>query len=348
MYSTKVAQLQTLQMSTTAPSGFRQTSQILSGFRTHSFRLTARATLTLAGGPATALRNAGSVWGAISNVGLVENGVDRWNVPGLFLRYLSEMVAPQPQPFQRVTAFANGAYTLEESVIIPFAWPLGVTPVETCFVERNPRQASFVFAVLNPAGTQLVATPGTAVFTNVTISVEQIYDDLLAIKPLFVPTARMVQQQITGASTNLDFFLRTTERLRAVIIGQQTDIGDVEDIISAAALRGDFRDIIGPGQVTWDDLVKGWATYLYGGGIRNFGFSATAAQPTTDTYLGLNFQEAGRLGNTLDPNTDVNLRLNLTAQPSVTGGAATSFVNAMLIELERIPGRTADNVNFGR
>lgn len=345
-FSTRVAQLQTLQMSTTAPAGFRQTSQILSGFRVHSFRLTIRGTVILAGGPATALRNAGSLWGAITSVGLVENGVDRWNVPGNFLRYISEFVAAQPQPYQRITSLADGAYNLEESVQIPFAWPIAVAPVETCFVERNPRQASYVFAVLNPAGTQLVTTGGTATLSNVTITVEQVYDDLLSIQPAFVPTARMVQQQITGASTNLDFFLRTTERLRMVVVGQQTAVGDVEDIISQLALRGDFRDLIGPGQVNWDDLVKGINMAQQGGGLRNFGYSTSAAQPQQDVYLGLNFQENGRLGNTLDPNTDVNLRLNLTAQPSVVAGATVSYVNACLLELERVPGRTLPVLPF--
>lgn len=340
MYTTKISGLQTLNMSTTAPPGFRQTAQILSGFRTHSFRLTARATLTLAGGPATALRNAGSIWGAITNVGIVENGEDRWNVDGMTLRALSQTISARSLSAQRVTAFANGAYTLEESVEIPLAWPLGVSPVETCFIERDPRQATFVFAVLNPAGTQLVETPGTAVLSNVTITVEQIYDDLAA-PPLFSPTARMIQQQIVASSTNIDMFLRTTEYLRGFIVGQRTDIGDVEDIITTLAVRGDFRDLIGPGQVPWDDLVKGYAEFMYGGDLRAFGFSATAAQPASDVYLPLIFQENGRLGNILNPQRDVNLRLNMTALPSVTGGAAASFVNVCMLELERIPGRTA-------
>lgn len=348
-FTTKIQQLQTI-VPSILPIGQRNYSNMISGVRTHQLRFRIRATATLAGGPATAIRNAGSLWALIDNVGIEENGEDRVNIDGRFLRQLSQMVAARPLSATRLATYANGAVTLEESAVLPLAWPLAVTPVETAFVERAPKQQTRVFVVANATTgttTLLATTAGTVTISNLTVQVEQVFDDV-AMKPLFIPTIRRQSDAVPSANPNQLVYLKSDKWIRALILRQDSTVGEVDDIVSALALRGDFRDYIGPGLVDFEDLVRSQEA-IFGGDLSAAGIDATAVapvQPDRNVYLGLNFQENGRLSNILNPNTDLNLRWVLNATPSVTAGATTSRVDTLIYELERIPGITAEGAPF--
>lgn len=322
-------------------------SRLISGVKTLGLLFRLRATITLAGGPATALRRAGSAFGLIDQIGLEDNGRDVANMSGLMLRFLSQMVSAQHLTATRITSYANGATALEETAFLPFAWPQSVSPIETAFVERDPRNALQAFAVWNNTGTKLVATGGTAVLSAVTLTVQQVLDPDMGRQPVFIPEYRVISQPITASVINNPIYLKTNQFLRGLVIQQDTDIGEVDDIITSLTIRDDSRDYVGPNPVLFEDLARA-QELQFGGNMHAFGFdgSAAATQPNLNAYLGVNFQEAGRLSRALNPEAGQNLRLEVTGLPSVTGGAATSSIRTLLMELTRWPGRTTPTIPF--
>lgn len=349
MFNTKMTALPTI-VASLLPTGQRNYSNMISGVRTHAIRVRISGTATLAGGPATAIRNAGSLFALVDAIGIEENGEDRVNIDGRMLRALSQMVSPRSLSATRLSSYANGAYNLSESAIIPFAWPLGVTPVETCFVERAPKQQTRVFAVFNATtGTTalLATTGGTVTISNLQIKLEQIYDDA-AIKPLFIPKIRNYSEVIAGANSGQIIYLKSDRWIRALIARSDSTVGEVDDVVNNIALRGDFRDYVGPGLVPWVDLVRG-REFEFGGTLTAAGIDATAAapvQPDRTCYLATNFQEAGRLSNILNPNVDLNLRWVADVQASVTAGATVTRLDTCFYELERVPGITSEGAPF--
>lgn len=349
MYNTKTTALPTI-VASLLPVGQRIYSNMISGVRTHAIRVRIRGTATLAGGPATAIRNAGSLFALVDAIGIEENGEDRVNIDGRMLRALSQMVAPRPLSAIRLASYANGAYALEESAVIPLAWNLGVSPVETVFVERAPKQQTRVFTVFNASTgttTLLATTAGTVTISNLTITLEQIYDDA-SIRPIFIPRIRNYSEVVPGANAGQIIYLKSDRWIRGLILRQDSTVGEVDDIVNNIALRGDFRDYIGPGLVNFEDLVRG-REFEFGGSLTAAGIDATAAapvQPDRNVYLATNFQEAGRLSNILNPNVDLNLRWVADVQASVTAGATVSRLDTMFYELERVPGITAEAAPF--
>lgn len=348
MYKEQTSGLATISPATVG-AGTRGYARMISGVRTLGIRLRIRATATLAAGPKTALRNAGSLWACVDQVGIEENGVDRVNVPGKYLRVLSEMVAPGQLPNTvRIASYADGAVVLEETAVIPFAWPLGAQPVDTCFLQRDPQATCQVFVMMNSVTTTTqLATTGTVTLSNITVEVQQVYDDSVDLKPYFIPTYRMISEPINAAVTAFPIWLRTAKYLRGIIVGQDTSVGEVNDIINNLALRGDNRDLIGPQSVSFEDLATN-ALWEFAGPFFAHGYDASVAatQPSTHVYLPINFQRQGRLGNILNPLRDFNLRVEVDGQASVTAGAAASTVRIMMMELERVQGLTAPELPF--
>lgn len=332
---------------TAAQSGQKAYTRLQGGVRTHGLIFRIRGTVTLAGGPATALRNAGSLWSIIDAVGMEDNGKDVCRIDGMTARALSQMVAARSLTAQRINGYANAAYTLEESIYIPFAWPLAVSPVESVYVEPDPRNALQAFVVHNAnastfVSTKLATTPGTATVSGVTVDVIQVYDTDKD-RPLFLPFYRQIQEVVAGTATEFPFYIKTDNLLRGMIIGQDTSgVGNVDDIISAIAVRSDGRDIIGPSLANWETLVR-QCEQEYGGDLGSFGYDASAAatQPTLSTvYLPILFQQSGRLSNVLNPAADRNLRAVLSVAQSGVAAAGTSLVKATLFELLELPGVT--------
>jgi hypothetical protein len=332
-------------------AGQRAYARMVSAVRTGYLHFRIRATVTLAGGPQTAMRNAGSLWSLVDFIGIEENGKDRVNIPGTFLRVLAEMASARTLSAVRITNYANGAYVLEESATLPLAWPLAVRPYDTVFMQRDPAATCQVFAVFNTIAAGLATSlgdAGTATISGLSLDCEQVYDDSLGIKPFFIPNIRMISEPITGAVTGFPVRLLTTKHLRAAIIGQLASVvGEVQDVINALVLRSDERSIIGDRPVDFENLVCD-AEREFGGNIRNHGFdgSAAATQPVGNTYLPLNFQRQGQLGEVINPLRDVNFRAEIEGQASVTAGAGTSRVQVLLYELERVRGLTAGALPF--
>ena len=344
---------QTQQLARIVPTvaGQRATTDMISAVRTLYLDFRIRATVTLAGGPQTAMRNAGSLFALVDQIGITENGRDRALMDGRMLRVLAEMVAARTLSATRISNYANGAYVLEESARLPFAWPLGAQPVDTAFMQRVPEakcQAFAQFSAIAAGLTTTLGNAGTATISALSLDVIQGYDDSLGVKPHFIPSYRTVATPIAGTVTDFPVLLATERYLRAAIIAQRaTVVGEVDDIITNMALRSDNRDLIGPRLADFENLTCA-AEQEFGGDFRNHGFdaSATATQPRTNAYLPINFQRQGRLGNILNPLRDINLRLEVDAAVSVTAGAGTSSITTLLCELERVRGLTSEAPPF--
>lgn len=343
-YTTRREVLGTI-VPTAANVGSRVYTDMRNGKRNLSVYARITATVTLAGGPATGLRNIGDPWALISSIGIEENGVDRWNVDPRAQRFLTEMIAPRSQGATRISNFANGAYTITSTVRIPFAWPLSVRSVDTAFMERDERQALQFFVVPNLDGTNLVTTAGTATVSAVSVAVIQEYDELRAQRPLFMPTARMLNQSFPATVTNEPFYIKTQRFIGSLVVMQDTNVGEVSDVLSALALLGDRRDIIGPQAVPLNQLQQ-IMQQQFGGAVDLGGFSATATTPGTGAYWGIDFREGGRLSNIINPQRDTNFRLQVNVTPSVTPGATSQNLRVLLCELERVPGLTTDKIPF--
>jgi hypothetical protein len=294
------------------------------------FRL--RATVTLAGGPATAILNGGSVWSAFESIGIDENGARFVDADPRILQVAHQMVAPRDTDHGRVrlTNPANGAYVLEESVFLAFSNLQQAGPVETAYMERNPQQSfeAFVRRRGDSLANILVQTPGTAVISGITVDVVQRYDLERNKKVNFIPQYRTVEQVIAGASTRLPFKIDTGAYLQGVIFQQDTSgAGEVLDIISGLALRSDSRDFIGPDQAGYENL-QALVQMEFAGDCVSRG------------YYPHYFRKGGRLSNIVNVNSLANFRAELNALPSVTAGAGTSTVRALLLELVPVPGLT--------
>jgi hypothetical protein len=139
--------------------------------------------------------------------------------------------------------------------------------------------------------------------------------------------------QVNGAVSAQADFIRTTNLIRQIIVSQEVGGVEVSDIVNSFALRGDFRDIIGPTPMDVNDFALD-SEYEFGGAV----ISSNRA------HFGLNFQRYGRLSNTLNPAQDVNLRFEYNAQPSATAGQ--SIIRTTLFELVRDPAVTAAQIPF--
>lgn len=321
----------------------RVRTKLINAVQSFYVTLTARGTLTIAGGAADAIRNRGSIWAAFTEVGLEENGKDRMLLTGNVLRYIAETSAPSALSAKRATSTAAAAYTLEESVRLYFAHPFAAIPRETSFMERDVKQELNVFTRLAPAsnadggGNKLAKVSGgvTAVLSAVSVTVIHGYDKTETARPFFIPTIRQTVTDVPGASGNLESFVRTSHALRGIILSQETTTdGEVADIVNSLTLRGDMGEFIGPQKAKWDDLLLE-SEYEFGGAVVS----------SVRAHLALNFQEHGRLASILNPNQDNNLRFEFDCQPSVAGAGA-SKVRITLLELERDPSVVDPNLTI--
>lgn len=340
MYPTRRAFVGTI----TPTIGQRSRINLINGVRTFWLSCRFRATAQVSVANATNVRNRGSVMALFDEVGILDNGTERWNLNGRLSRYISEMVAARILSSTRA-ANTIATYALEETVIIPFAWPFAVSPVETAFVERDPRQALEFFVNYNGAAASLFTVGGaTVAITNPSVSVIQVYDENRAARPKFLPTARVIPQLVTAPAPggSLEMSLRTTRFIRALALMSNSDVGEVNDVITNLSFRGDRREVIGPAQVPYEELIRN--TELgFAGDVSAGGFGNT---PTGDVYLGLNFQESGRLSNILNPQYDTNWRFLFTAGTTAAAGATRTEILCALLELEEAAGITAEARGF--
>ncbi len=317
-------------------TGERTFLRLANGARNSYLQLTARATITLAGAVAAAIRNRGSVWALFNEVILDENGRDRMVLDGRVLRFLAEMSAPSALTATRLTSLANGATVLEETVRLYFAHPLALDPLETSFIERDARQ-NLSLAIRMNANPELRLVDAGGTVSAVSVNVTQAYEEpgpAGAVQPLFIPVISQQTVQIAGAVSQQPEFIRGVNPIRALIVSQETStVGEVSDIITSFVLRGDYRPIIGPAPMTLRDFQLD-SEFEYGGAVVS----------SNRAHVGLNFQRYGRLSDVLNPQQDTNLRFEFTAAPSASAG--TSTIRITRVELERDGAVVAPVVPF--
>lgn len=321
--------------SPTLNNGNRTLYDLSLGMRTLYLVFRISGSVTIAGGPITAIRNAGSILGQFLELGLNENGEDVVRHDPRLLGLISQAQGARVIASTRLTATANGTYPLEETVLVPLANPLAINAAETAFVARDPRAALQAFATWVP-NAAAIATVGaaTVTFSTPVVTVEQHYDDETGeFPPVMRPYFQDMVLPVSAAAASVPFFIRTSRFIRAITIQQDTNVGEVADVISAIVVRGDRRTYFGSNPITYGDLQRK-SEFEFAGDVFRSG------------YLRLNFQRGGRLSNIINPNTDTNFRLELNVTPSAAVGATSSLVRVAVEGLEVIPGVTAGAVNF--
>jgi hypothetical protein len=323
-------------------AGQRRTTRVNNKLQTHRFGLLpqSQVDVTVAG---TDVLNRGSVWGIYDEVGVLDAGDEVINVDGPTARFLSEMHAPSALDRRRLTsAGVQAATIIRESSALWFAHPLSANGAETTFLERDERNQVEVFVKLKADGgnSGLIRTGATMTVTNNTVKVFQDADRFTPSKPYFIPTIRQVVVNVAAANPQLELLLKVQNPLRAVVVKQETDQGEVGDIITSLRFLSDTRQIIGPNFINWRDLTMAQG-YEFGGDVFTDGVGYGQ-----NGYLGINFQSGGRLSNVLDARREPNLRFEFNATPSTQTGAANSRIRVTLLELERRQGLVADEVPF--
>lgn len=308
--------------------------------QTHRLQFTVEADVQISVGAATAIRNRGSVLAMIDEMGVEEAGGERTVLDGRLAGIIAQAYAPSTLSATRQTALAVATYTLRESISIHYASPISANPAETTFRERNVKrrlQAFVKFKTGNLGDNVLQAGAATLTVTNVRVRIRHTYDDRSTSRPFYIPTYRQQVAQVASANTDLKEEVKTEKFLRLVAIQQDSDVGEVPDIIRAVEFRGDRRHIIGPNKIAWDDLARDQEEE-FGGAV----YSPATVPPGLgqNAYLVLNFQKGGRLSNIINPNDDTNLRFVFDAAPSAVAGAANGKIRLGIVELEQDPNLT--------
>jgi hypothetical protein len=315
----------------------RYISKQTNGRRTRKTVIRLNVTATIAGGPATAIRNRGSIACLFDRVGRSDNGTDVIQLDTRAAVVMSQLMAAGPQTATRATLLANGAYPLVEYIVLYDSFPIQIDGGETAFLERDPSTDLLAWLEWN-GNANLLFNLGaaTCVFSAVSATVVQQYDDRRGIDvPLFRPwVQRIAQLPITAAVTEQLIRLPSQRWIRGLLIQQDSNIGEVSDILTSFYLMSDTRRLIGPTQITVQDLQR-MNEAQFGG------FADTNGPGVGGSYAYLDFQPGGRLAQVLDPAQTPNLGMYVTALPSVTAGATSSLINIYSFELERIDGLTA-------
>lgn len=307
-------------------SGQRQYNRLLAQGQTHFLTVVLTAVLAVTAN-GTAVLNRGSLMAAFDEMGIVENGRDRQNIDPRILRYIAEAAAPSTTTAVRATVATVQTTNLKETFRVYFAHPYSLNPRETAFLVRDPSTDYSFFHKLNGTnnGVAKIIAGGTATLQSVAVKVTQDFDEYEVERPQFLPTIRMITQKVAGTDKALDVYLRPNNYLRGLVIQQDTNVGEVTDIVNGLQLHGDRREVIGPEMVDWDTLKRA-EEYDWGGNVLGAG-----------AYLYINFQRNGRLASVWNPQQDANLRLTFDCQQSVTSGATTSTIRIAMLELERDP-----------
>jgi hypothetical protein len=318
---------------TADPDGQRKRTSGENNKRTERYLLavTAQVDITVAG---TGLRNRGSVLAALSDVGYIDGGADKYVCDARLSRFIAEAMAPSALPATRLSGPGIQAATqLRETFPIWLASPRSINPNETKYVEPNKQLAQEIFVTpLRTIGRLVAGTP-TGTVTNLTVNVEQVYDDLVGQAPLLTTYVRQIQQNIPGANTAIKLDLRGSRYIRGLAIQQDSsDAGEQSDIINNLVLRGDNQAIIGDRAVSFRDLVDH--------SQEEFGGAVTAVPG----YLFIDFERYGRLTSLWNPYQDTNLRLELDAQPSAAS-PTNSIVRVAVVEYERTAVTLPDMVD---
>jgi hypothetical protein len=262
-------------------------------------------------------------------MGITEGQIPQWQVDPRVLKFQAEQAAPSKLTATPLAATATATYNLVDRLRINFAHPFQRDPRETWYLEQNPLADFSFYATLDSvanAVARLADITGGAVVTipSMSLDVQQVYDRIDTFLPTYIPKTEMITTNVVAAAKTFLIPIKITDRLRSITITQDSDAGEVTDIINKITLRGDnFRWIE---NVSLDDLARA-AEYEQGGDV----YVSAGGR-----HIYINFQEDGKLTRVLNPlGQDTNLRLELDVQPSVSTGATNSRVIVTLNKLTR-------------
>lgn len=296
---------------TAALTSSRRTQvQVSNAKRNARFRIKLAGTLTTNDGTGSVTAPAGGA--TLRNAVLLDvnnNGDDLFQqLIAAIYGHLSEFDAQQPLAAARLAAgaVADGAHALYEEFTIDFSRARQAIPRETAFIESQMGSPLLVEAqLLQNAETKLVTITGdaTAVLSDVTLSVEQEYSDLIGNPlPLFRPQLESSTFPLPANSQNVRMELRLPARTSDLVIAcldsNNNVIADTTGIASLA-LRGSGpnQDIIGPTPTPFDLLLEK---------------QRELASGDMDVVPGIYqhcFQPHGQLSDTLVPSEFTNLSL---------------------------------------
>lgn len=312
------------------PDGQRKRTSGENNKRTERYNctVTGQVDITVAG---AGLRNRGSILAALSDVGFIDGGADKVVYDARLARFVGECMAPSALPATRLGGVGVQAATLlRETFPLWLASPRSINPNDTKYVEANKQLAQELFLTPLRLISRLSGGAPTGTITNLRMDIEQVYDDLVAFPPLLNSYVRQLSQDVSGANTSFKMDLRGNRYIRGIAIQQDTDQGEVSDIINGLVLRGDNQAIFGDRVIPFRDLVEHSQEEYGGAVVSQLG------------YLFIDFQRYGRLSSLWNPFQDTNLRLELDVQPSA--GNTSSKVRVALWEMERtaatLPGET--------
>lgn len=319
------AQLQT----NAVVAGDRAYAKLLKGKSNRYLLVTAQATLTVTAA-VSAILGLGSVWQIFDEIGIDEGGKD-FKVDPRFFIAITEALSQSTRTKTRMTSLSASPVTLREQIVIPFEYLyLAGKPGETRFRERDLSVDTQFFYALNAVnnGMAKLATGGTATITNVSVTVQQYFDnELTAEPPLFKPYWMQKRVPVVASNPQLALDIDTRDLIAGVTILQNTTgKGMVTDIINKVGMAGATQDFIGRGQlVNWDEFARG-KELEFGGDVYAGPLGGVVHQ---------NFRQSGRLSNVVNPNQDNTIQLLFDAQPSVVAGAVASEILVLFHLLRR-------------
>jgi hypothetical protein len=324
-------------------AGDRAYAKLQKGRSNRYLLVTAQATLTISVA-VTAILGLGSVWQLFDLIGMDEGGGGSWQSDPRFFIQISEMLAMSKRTATRVTSLSASPVTLREQILIPFEYLNGAKPGETRFRERDISVDTQLFYVLNGVnnGIAKLVTGGTATITNVTVTVQQYFDNDDAdptgeTAPLFRPWFEQKRVAVVGASPNLTIDVTTKDLIEGITVLQNTTgKGMVTDIINKIGLTSADTDFLGRGQLlTFDEFARS----------KELEFGGDVYAGPAGGIVHHSFRYGGRLSNLLNPNQANTIQLQFDAQPSGVAGAVASEIVVLFSTLQRYPfQRTQDGV----
>lgn len=308
-----------------ANDGVRQPTTAENNKRTERFnvKVTAQVDITVAG---TGILNRGSILACVDELVFSDGGEVIHNLDARLARQIGEILAPSTLPATRLAgAGVQAATILTETVpILLSAYRTG-NPNETKYVEAN-KQLSLLVAITPKRLITRLAEGGAlaGTVTAMTAKVEQVFDELTNAPPFLQPYISQQTVNVTAANPQLKVDLRGSRYMRGIMIQQDSDFGEVSDIINALVLRGDKGSFIGDRAISFADLVQAQA-YEFGGAI-------------PAGYLWIDFARYGRLSAMWEPYQDTNLRLELDVSVSAR---ANGKVRVATVEYQRTKSTTS-------
>lgn len=307
-------------------AGNRAYANLIEGRSSRYLLLTLAATLTISVA-VTSIVGLGSVAQIFNYIGLDMGGHDV-QVDPRFWVCLSDYLCESTRTYTRVTSLSASPVSLVEQVIIPFEYLGAGNPGETRFRENDIKLRTRAFYELNGTNSGLanLVTGGTAALSNITVNVQQYFDDdKTMMPPLFRPWFKTLILPVASANTEAYIDLDLKDLCRGITILQNTaNKGAVSDIITGLSLRSATTNYIGSGQMlNLAQFVRGLEYRSGGAGGANL------------SCFHINLQESGRLSHCLNPTQDGNFRLYFNCAPSGVSGATGSEIRILLHLLER-------------